>query len=134
MLLDTHAMLWLDQGILLRRTVVEQIETARSDDRLWISTISVYEMARLHERGRADVDVAPAEWIERFRRQSGIRVAQPTIEIALDAGRLPHLEHRDPLDRMLIATARYLNVPIVTRDRAILDYGRETGEVGVVPC
>ena len=134
MLLDTHTMLWLDQGILLRRHAVEQIEIARSDDRLWISPISIYEVARLHERGRADIGIEPAEWVGRFTRQYGIRVSRTTIGIALDAGNLPRLDHRDPLDRLLIATARHLEVPIVTRDRAILDYARETGEVAVVAC
>jgi PIN domain nuclease of toxin-antitoxin system len=46
---------------------------------------------------------------------------------------LPPPIHKDPADRLLIATARSLNVPIVTRDRFILDYA-EAGHVDAIVC
>lgn len=134
MLFDTHAMIWFDQGSLSHRTVPRLIEEARRNRHLWFSPVSIYEIAVLADRERIVLGVPVMQWVDRFRYFYGFRVAYTTLKIAEDAGRLPHLDHRDPLDRMLIATARYLNVPIVTRDRVILDYARETGEVGVVPC
>jgi PIN domain nuclease of toxin-antitoxin system len=46
---------------------------------------------------------------------------------------LPGPLHNDPADRLLITTARALDIPIVTRDRRILDYAR-AGAVAAVAC
>jgi PIN domain nuclease of toxin-antitoxin system len=46
---------------------------------------------------------------------------------------LPGELHADPADRLLIATARQLGVPLVTRDRRILDYAAQ-GHVDAIPC
>jgi PIN domain nuclease of toxin-antitoxin system len=54
-------------------------------------------------------------------------------EVALSAAYLPGDFHRDPADRLLIATARELDVPLVTRDRRILDYAGQ-GHVDAIPC
>jgi PIN domain nuclease of toxin-antitoxin system len=63
----------------------------------------------------------------------GIREASLTPEIAIDASLLPDGMHGDPGDHLLIATARYLGLPIVTRDRGIIAYGRN-GHAQVIPC
>lgn len=47
------------------------------------------------------------------------------------ANTLPSLEHRDPVDRIIIATARRLNLQIVTADREMLNYGKR-GFVNVI--
>ena len=52
---------------------------------------------------------------------------------AIAAGWLPGDCHRDPADRLLIATARYLNIPIVTRDSGIAAYAAQ-GLVGLIRC
>jgi hypothetical protein len=41
--------------------------------------------------------------------------------------------HADPGDRLIIATARHLGMPIVTSDRKILAYA-EAGFVRAIPC
>jgi PIN domain nuclease of toxin-antitoxin system len=51
----------------------------------------------------------------------------------IDVGELPDLAHRDPTDRMLIATARAHDLILVTRDRAILAYAA-AGHVRAVAC
>jgi PIN domain nuclease of toxin-antitoxin system len=42
--------------------------------------------------------------------------------IAVDATRLPEPFHRDPADRLLVATARTFGVPMLTVDAAIREY------------
>jgi PIN domain nuclease of toxin-antitoxin system len=51
-------------------------------------------------------------------------VASITPEIAVDSSRLPGDFHGDPADRILVATARSLGVPLLTRDRKLVEYGR----------
>jgi PIN domain nuclease of toxin-antitoxin system len=63
----------------------------------------------------------------------GIRQATLTPAIAIDASYLPGELHGDPGDRLLIATARHLGMPIVTRDRRIIAYA-EAGWVRVIAC
>jgi PIN domain nuclease of toxin-antitoxin system len=62
-----------------------------------------------------------------------MRQAALTPEIAIDASYLSGELHGDPGDRLLIATARHLGVPIVTRDRRIIDYAA-AGWVRVIAC
>ena len=46
---------------------------------------------------------------------------------------LPGEVHGDPGDRLILATAQHLGVPVVTRDRRMVRYAA-TGLVGVVEC
>jgi PIN domain nuclease of toxin-antitoxin system len=52
--------------------------------------------------------------------------------IAVDAVELPPWDHRDPADRMIVATARHIGALFVTRDTAILDYASRTKAVRVL--
>jgi PIN domain nuclease of toxin-antitoxin system len=60
-------------------------------------------------------------------------MAPLTPEIAIAAAWLPDPLHGDPADRLLIATARDLAVPMITRDAKILDYARQ-GHIQAVLC
>ncbi len=62
-----------------------------------------------------------------------IKLAPFTAEIAIDSSSLPQPLHSDPADRLLIATARHLGVPFVTRDRKIEAYGA-LGHLSVITC
>jgi PIN domain nuclease of toxin-antitoxin system len=43
-------------------------------------------------------------------------------QIAIESHALPNAFHRDPADRLIVATARVTNATLMTRDRRILDY------------
>jgi PIN domain nuclease of toxin-antitoxin system len=75
----------------------------------------------------------PKTWFARVMGGPGIREAPLTPEIAIDASFLPGELHGDPGDRLLVATARYLGLPIVTRDRSIIAYAGD-GHARVIPC
>ncbi len=62
------------------------------------------------------------DWIERALRYPGIRLLELSPAIAVQSTRLPGDFHRDPADRILVATARLHNCPIVTADELILRY------------
>jgi PIN domain nuclease of toxin-antitoxin system len=68
-------------------------------------------------------DVAP--WIEEALALPGIQLAPIEPPIAIDSGRLSGNFHPDPADRMIVATARFHRVPLLTAGQAILAYGAE---------
>jgi PIN domain nuclease of toxin-antitoxin system len=63
----------------------------------------------------------------------GIRPAPLTPDIAIDASYLPGDINGDPADRMIVATARQLYIPVVIRDARILAYARR-GHVVAIRC
>jgi PIN domain nuclease of toxin-antitoxin system len=131
-LLDTHAWIWLAEGQVdrLSAACVTLLREAHADARLYVSPISVWEVARLVRKGRVGLTQDVRAWVGRAFTE-GIRFAQLTPDIALDSGLLPDVPPRDPADQMLIATARALGAALVTRDSEILDYGAH-GHVKVV--
>jgi PIN domain nuclease of toxin-antitoxin system len=62
-----------------------------------------------------------------------IKTAAFTADIAIAASGLPDPLHGDPADRLLIATARHLSMPIITRDAKIVAYAA-AGHVSAIPC
>ena len=75
----------------------------------------------------------PKAWFATLMAMPGIKEAAITAAIAIDASYLPGDFHADPMDRLIVATARHRGMPIVTSDRKIIAYA-EAGYVNVVPC
>lgn len=136
-LLDTNAIIRAQLGHRLTPEAVAAIERAQADLGLLISIVSVWELGllarnRTSPTGRIftpDLDT----WLDRVMGMHGVRMAPMTPEMVLAAWRLPEPVHGDPADRLLIAVARALSVPIITRDRAILDYAA-LGHVQAIAC
>ncbi len=118
LLLDTHIWLWsvLDPSKLDRR-VRELLRHGNSE--LWLSSISLWELAVLAEKGRVVLRGSLWSWIDAAQRSAPIREAPLTGEIvrALDRIEVPH---RDPADRFLAATAAVLDLHLVTSDAKLL--------------
>ena len=72
-------------------------------------------------------------WLENFMLEPGVAITAPDMRTALRANLLPPGLSNDPADRLLVAQARALDVPIVTRDRRILDYAGR-GHVRALAC
>jgi PIN domain nuclease of toxin-antitoxin system len=137
-LLDTCAIIWLANGDPMSDAATAAIVHAGMADGVFISPVSAWEVGMLSKprAGRcAAVSFMPdaKTWFARVMAGPGIREASLTSEIAIDASFLPGELHGDPADRLLVATARYLGVPIVTRDRSIITYG-QNGHARVIPC
>ena len=112
------------------------IQTAAERDGVFVSPVSAWEVALLSAGGRLTRARTPAAvelWHGALMRRRGVHVADFSSAIALDSASLPGFPHRDPADRFLVATARRMSIPLVTRDRKILDYA-DTGHVGCIPC
>ena len=129
LLLDTHIALWLDSGDdRLRASTRALIDGCwQNGGAILLSAITVWEIALLVDTGRIDLDVPVAEWIERFLDCPGIEAVPLGHQAASRSYQLHHLEHRDPADRLLIATAIELACPLVTYDERIVRFGKKHG-------
>ena len=137
LLLDTHAFVWFVAGTLPPRAAETIIARARARPVL-VSPITAWELGLLAQAtgsggGRPRFDPDVASWFDRAMRQPILEEAPFTSSIALCASVLPGRFHNDPADRLLVATARELEIPIVTRDRRILAYA-EAGQVEAIAC
>jgi PIN domain nuclease of toxin-antitoxin system len=134
--LDTCAVIWLANGATLGHGAVAKITHAGLADGIFVSPVSAWEVGILSrpKSGRAVQFLPdPATWFARFMNGPAIKPAPFTADIAIAASHLPGSWHADPADRMLIATARHLGMPIVTRDTKIIAYGA-LGHVSVIGC
>ena len=134
LLLDTHVWIWyLDgAGDLLPPHVVDLLRTAAAGPGLLVSDISAWEVGTKAARGRLRLMPSPAAWIERAGRQPGLGYVPLDRQILLGSTQLPGDLHGDPADRILIATAALSAIPLVTADRAILDYAEREGGFAVL--
>ena len=125
-LLDTHVWVWLMLGDnRLGNANRRLLERAIPDGQLFVSIISVWEVAMLEAKERLTLTTDCESWVREALAAPGIRLAELTPSIAISSTRLPGEFHGDPADRMLIATARESELTILTADHAILQYGRE---------
>jgi PIN domain nuclease of toxin-antitoxin system len=133
-LLDTCAMIWLSHGESIEETAIAAIRDSHaSGEMLSVSVMSVWELGMLVSKGRLH-STKPADlWFEEFVEAGEISVQDVTPRVLVAASFLPGPVHNDPVDRILIATARERDLTILTRDRAILGYGM-AGHVKTFRC
>jgi len=119
LLLDTHVWVWslLDPGRLARATASALTDPANE---LWLSPISVWELLVLIEKRRVVVDKPGREFIEQALLIAPLRDAALSREVALRCRDLA-LQHNDPADRFLAATALVYDLTLVSADARLLD-------------
>ena len=132
-LLDTHVWLWFQGGDSkqLKADFVRFMESLQVSRRLYVSAVSVWEIANLVARGRIELDRSIEHWVEVGLEDGSIQMLPLSARILIESTRLPGDVHGDPADRMLIATAREHNMTLVTRDKLILSYAKR-GHVNVL--
>ncbi len=106
----------------LSPTALRRIQAASA---LLVSPISFWELAMLVEKGRVALDRPTQEWVIDFRESNKVHVAELSSAIAVSAGELADF-HGDPADRLIVATARSLRLPVVTKDDKIRVYAKST--------
>ena len=122
-LLDTCALIWLGMGGGdLSADAKRRITVASS---LYYSSISVWEIARLQKEGKIVIPVDAEEFLADLTELYGISAIPLNDEIMLRAANLPDF-HKDPADRIIIATALISGMPIVTGDGKFSQYGVKT--------
>jgi len=97
-----------------------------------VSPLSLFEIAALHSSGRLHLALPVEQWIREALVVSGVEVALFSPAAAVDAGQLSREALPDPIDRMLVATARQLDAAVVTGDSRILRFAGQTNSVRIV--
>jgi len=122
-LLDTHAWVWWvtqDQRLSSRAAAAIR-RAARSED-LWISLISVWEVAKKVEKQQLALDRPLDRWLDQAVSSPGLGVWEMTRPILVESCELPPPFHGDPADQIIVATARRHEAVVVTKDDRIRGY------------
>ena len=119
-LLDTHAWVWWISGdprLAVRER--EVLDSLSPSERPVLADISLLEVATLVERGRLELDMDLERWLAIASAPATVELARVTPAVAAEVARLPERFHRDPADRLIVATARVRKLSVLTRDRKI---------------
>lgn len=121
-LLDTHILIWwLQDSTRLSTEQQHALESASAAAPLLVSDISLWEVAMLHDLGRIRLTIPLRDWLEKAVAPPLVRRIGISPAIAAELANLPESFHRDPADRILVATARTLGATLLTQDRRIVE-------------
>lgn len=137
LLLDPNAAIFLAAGTLPTK-VVDRVVFAGLADGVFVSPVTGWEiglLARPRSNGRPGLTFRPdpRAWFAALLAKPIIKLAPLTPTAAIASSDLPAPFHDDPADRLLVATAREMSVPLVTRDLDIRAYA-QAGHLEVLPC
>ena len=120
--LDTPIWIWWVSGSnRLSDNQREVIQTAGRGN-IGVSAISCWEVAKLVELGRLELDRPVVDWLRSALLDYRIRLLELSPEVAVASTQLPGSFHRDPADQIIVATARLNNYRLVTSDGQIAGY------------
>jgi PIN domain nuclease of toxin-antitoxin system len=133
-LLDTHVWVQyvfqeLPPG---RHTLLREIETARAEGNLRLSPFSIWEVAMLQSKGRIRLGMDCLDWARHALGRSGVALVPLSPEVAVASTSLPGGFRGDPMDCIIVATARDLQARLVTADEGMKAYA-DRGFVDVLP-
>ena len=122
--LDTHALIWWASGddtrlsTPARKAITDQTEAGS----IVVSSITAWELAMLVQKERISLSMDVEQWLDTLRQIDRVRFHPVDNDIAIKSANLPGEFHKDPADRMIVATARKLAAPLVTADEKIRAY------------
>ena len=121
--LDTHVWVWWlsDPSALpaRARTMVRDAAAARA---VYVSAISTWEVMLLASKARLEFTMDAHDWISKSEALPFLHFVPVDNTIAIRSVRLPEPFHRDPADRIIVATAMTMGAAIVSSDSRILEY------------
>ena len=120
--IDTHIWIWWVHGhpdlkAWMRERLLEQ-----ESDQIGVSVISCWEIARLVADSKLDLNRSISAWFAIALAYPGVELIDLSPEISIDSNNLPGEFHRDPADRIIVATARMNDCDLLTADTKILQY------------
>jgi PIN domain nuclease of toxin-antitoxin system len=134
LLWDTCTAIWIYEKARLSQAALEAMRAAyREGVPSYISPITAWEVGMLISRGRLQLLIRPERWFSNLFEVPGVRLAEMSPDVLIASSFLPGKPPKDPSDRIIAATARELGATLITRDRALLDYGAQ-GHVAVLEC
>ena len=134
LLLDTCTLIFMTERTRMAPAAVETLQAATEGGEItYVSPITAWEVGMLTSRGRLQLLIRPERWFSNLFEVPGVRLAEMSPDVLIASSFLPGKPPKDPTDRIIAATARELGATLITRDRALLDYGAQ-GHVAVLEC
>src|SRR5208282_851307 len=118
LLLDTHIWIWNDTAPEKLTSEINR-ELASTENQLWLSPVSIWEVTVLLEKRRINLKQDFRTWVDESMRDLQLQEAAITWEVANEL-RYTMLSHRDPGDRFLVATAKVYDLTLVTADQRLM--------------
>ncbi len=122
--LDTHVLVWAIQNDpklgLRARSLIDDV----ANRPFLIPAMCLWEVSMLAHRGRIELGRDMLSWMNDVLDLPGMTLVALDPEIAADSNRLPDWAHRDPVDRLIVATARRHAARLLTADGEILTYAK----------
>jgi PIN domain nuclease of toxin-antitoxin system len=106
----------------LEHEVVSALELSASVGALFVSTLSLWEVATLASAGRVRFSVPVETWLEEALQTPGLNVMDVDARVAAESTSLPDDFRGDPVDRILVASARVHGGHLYTADPSIISY------------
>ncbi len=120
-LLDTHVLIyWLEANQRLSVKQKEVLEQAGPENPLWVSDITLWEIATLYDLKRLSLRLPLRDWLEAATAPPLIQRVGISPAIAAAVAGLPPSFPRDPADRIIVASAQLLGATLLTRDARII--------------
>ncbi|MGB7034433.1 MAG: type II toxin-antitoxin system VapC family toxin [Xanthobacteraceae bacterium] len=134
LLLDTCALISMTEESRLASLAIDVMRAVSDGGGItYVSPITAWEVGMLASRGRLQLLIRPERWFANLFDVPGVQLADMSPDLLIASSYLPGQPPNDPADRILAATARELGATLITRDRALLEYGKQ-GHVAVVEC
>ncbi|MFQ5739909.1 MAG: type II toxin-antitoxin system VapC family toxin [Acidobacteriota bacterium] len=121
--LDTHTWVWWVSGSpRLSGTARQAIDRSLGEHGIYLSSISVWEVALLAKSGRLRLSIGVEDWIAKSEALPFLNFVAVDNRIALRSTQLPEPLHSDPADRIIIATTLSLRAKLITKDKKLANY------------
>ena len=121
--LDTNALIWwISNSEKLSRRARKTIEEAEKKKAIYISSISVLEIYTLVKKNKLKFNILADNWLEKVESLPYVNFVSMDNKIAVQSVNLPDFLHKDPADRIIIATALNLGAKLITSDQKIINY------------
>lgn len=124
-LIDTNVFIWwLSDRDKLSSQALKSLNANYSNNQIMVSSISIWEICLLIQKKRLFIQQSKNldTWIKGLDKLPGLDFIPINNSIAYQSTTLPGDFHKDPADRLVVATARYLDAPLVTKDLKIRRY------------
>ena len=126
--------MWLAEKETISKEAIAALNDAVDNGTpVFVSVISSWEIGMLVALKRLPLSMAPLAWFEHLLAIPGVQMAEISPRILIASSSLPGRPPKDPMDRIILATARESAYRIMTRDKELLKYA-EQGHVYAIAC